>query len=319
MITINKMNYEQFALDYIEGTLDTKTKTAMEAFLAIHPDVKAELEEMELYTFDADEAIVFEGKETLIKTVAIRRIAWWQYATAAIVLIGVGFWLAQLMQAKQGLNESIMAEEKLIPPSPKEELASIENEEPIEVIAVEEEAQKAVQETVNPIQQKPKKRTPRKVQKAVPKKPVYKAAPKAVFAQEQHLNKQKEDIQTVVQTTIIKEENTIIKQAIAEVKPATKEVIKKAIQEMIQEDRQDPIQVEQALIAAVEPIELEKKLPEISLENIATEANAIADVTEDKAQNKLQKMGLLPSGKRKRFSFKNLKEALLPEAMTQAD
>ena len=41
---INKSNYELFALDYIEGNLDTRERKAMLAFLQAHPDLETEIE-----------------------------------------------------------------------------------------------------------------------------------------------------------------------------------------------------------------------------------------------------------------------------------
>ncbi len=65
---INKSNYEAYALDYIEGNLSDIEVREMELFLAAQPSIKAELEAMrELVTVTADESILFEPKELLLK------------------------------------------------------------------------------------------------------------------------------------------------------------------------------------------------------------------------------------------------------------
>jgi predicted DNA-binding protein len=43
---INISNYEQYALDYLEGTLNTEMQEAFDGFLALHPDLAEELDQM---------------------------------------------------------------------------------------------------------------------------------------------------------------------------------------------------------------------------------------------------------------------------------
>lgn len=55
MTEITRHNYEEFFLDYLEGTLSSLHRIAMEDFLTKNPDLKLELEEMECPVF-------FKGK-----------------------------------------------------------------------------------------------------------------------------------------------------------------------------------------------------------------------------------------------------------------
>ncbi len=47
MTEINRHNYEEFFLDYLEGTLSSLQRIALEDFLNMNPDLRLELEEME--------------------------------------------------------------------------------------------------------------------------------------------------------------------------------------------------------------------------------------------------------------------------------
>ncbi|WP_320020241.1 hypothetical protein [Labilibaculum manganireducens] len=54
MREITRYNYEEFFLDYLEGTLSSLQRVALEDFLTKNPDLKLELEEMECPVFNKD-------------------------------------------------------------------------------------------------------------------------------------------------------------------------------------------------------------------------------------------------------------------------
>ncbi len=66
VMSINKINYEQFALDYLEGNLSGNTLKEMELFLSENADIKKELEELELFYLEEEE-VIYNGKEYLLK------------------------------------------------------------------------------------------------------------------------------------------------------------------------------------------------------------------------------------------------------------
>ncbi len=68
MSIITRNNYEEFFLDYIEGEISAANKTALEAFLVLHPDLKAELDEMMDMDFSCDKASV-EINSDALKTI----------------------------------------------------------------------------------------------------------------------------------------------------------------------------------------------------------------------------------------------------------
>ena len=69
MRKITRNNYEEFFLDYLEGSLSALEEIALENFLALHPDLKAELEEMKLVILEEESA---ELEKESIKEIPFR-------------------------------------------------------------------------------------------------------------------------------------------------------------------------------------------------------------------------------------------------------
>ncbi|MBX2814551.1 MAG: hypothetical protein KTR24_01070 [Saprospiraceae bacterium] len=63
----NRNNYEEFALDYLEGTMNASDREGFKAFLLINSDLQTEFEQMSLVTMQPDPLQVYERKSTLIK------------------------------------------------------------------------------------------------------------------------------------------------------------------------------------------------------------------------------------------------------------
>jgi len=64
---ININNYELFAIDYIEGNLNTYDKSEFERFLKNNPKIKEEISDFGDFSFNEDE-IIFENKNKLKKS-----------------------------------------------------------------------------------------------------------------------------------------------------------------------------------------------------------------------------------------------------------
>lgn len=106
-MTINKFNYESYALDYLEGTLSPEMGEEMERFLKIHPAIEAELSGMmELLVLEPDTSIVYEGKERLLKE---EKVVWlsrkWVrplMAAASVLLLLTTFFVGYNAGVNQG-------------------------------------------------------------------------------------------------------------------------------------------------------------------------------------------------------------------------
>lgn len=91
---INKLNYEQFALDYLEGSLPVAKAAEMRSFLAKNPDIEQELEGMKDIFLVPDENIVFTNKKALKKsTIVGYNWKWISFGLSLAAIVAVLFWL----------------------------------------------------------------------------------------------------------------------------------------------------------------------------------------------------------------------------------
>ena len=143
---INKLNYEAFALEYLEGTLSLETAEAMEQFLLQHPDIKAELEEMRDFPVLIPKQIPFDNKSQLLKQPARDKILWLnplRWSVAASILLAVMF----LFFSKTRPIDPIIAtatSDEIIDSTPNKSVLSKELEDAREIAVVEN---KVIKET----------------------------------------------------------------------------------------------------------------------------------------------------------------------------
>ena len=64
---INRHNYEEFFILYMDNELDPAGRRMVEDFVQLHPDLKEELDILYQYKLVPDTHIVFDGKEELMK------------------------------------------------------------------------------------------------------------------------------------------------------------------------------------------------------------------------------------------------------------
>ncbi len=93
--TIDINNYEAYLLDHLEGNLSPADTEALMAFLDQHPDLKAEVEGLQLPYLEPDETIIYPNKALLKKSTGGRVVAmggrtrWYYAAAAAAIIAGV--------------------------------------------------------------------------------------------------------------------------------------------------------------------------------------------------------------------------------------
>jgi len=96
---INRNNYEEYFISYIENELNDTERKAVEDFVALNPDLKNELELFGATKLVADEKIIFADKESLLQKNSTKIIAWkwninvWASAAIFLLLLGVGWWM----------------------------------------------------------------------------------------------------------------------------------------------------------------------------------------------------------------------------------
>jgi len=116
-MTINKFNYEAFALDYLEGKLSVELTEEMERFLATHPAIEAELSGMmEVVYLEPDTSIVFEDKAALLKE---EKVVWFNkkwvrplIAAASVAILLMTYFSGYQAGVEQGDNRVVVNEEK---------------------------------------------------------------------------------------------------------------------------------------------------------------------------------------------------------------
>jgi hypothetical protein len=93
MKTINRENYEEYCLDYLEGNLSEDLKSEFDEFINENPDLENEVQDVELFYLTEPENIVFSDKKSLMKKttpVVIRmRPMYWKWAVAAACFLGI--------------------------------------------------------------------------------------------------------------------------------------------------------------------------------------------------------------------------------------
>lgn len=94
---VNMDNYEEYLVLYADGELGEAEQKELLAFISQHPELKAEMDMYAATKLVPDEAIVYSGKEQLMKPITAKRTislrSWWVYGAAAasvVLFIAIG-------------------------------------------------------------------------------------------------------------------------------------------------------------------------------------------------------------------------------------
>ncbi len=301
---INRINYEQFAIDYLEGNLLGEDLREMEVFLSKNPDVKKELEEMELFYLEPEVGVVFEGKEALKKEVVLEKPKvipfwnkFWMAGVAAILLLSFFTFILMNNINEKPENEIAVETPNLIEKEKEKVVVEDKKEAVIDKIKEEQKAFENVIEKQKPIQKK--------------------EAEKIIYAKttpKEQENKRENE-------TNIHDQNMNINHF-----PNTNNTIKPVVQTIAENDpsqknetQPESINVptkekEPVLLAVLDKMESIASEPlEFKKEKILKHTVQIAEVSSVEKESKLEKWGFLPEGSRGRVKFSNIKKSLIPE------
>lgn len=70
-VAVTPENFEHFAVALMEGTISEQEKSLLESFVLTHPEFEVELDAFRNAVQQADESVVFEGKESLKRTALV--------------------------------------------------------------------------------------------------------------------------------------------------------------------------------------------------------------------------------------------------------
>lgn len=299
MSTINKINYEQFAMDYLEGNLSGELLKEMNAFLEKNPAIKKELDGMELFYLEADESIVFEGKEALLKPVPTRKIFFLRpiFMIASCLLICASVSVFFLMNNENVLENEIAVENEIIINDKDSEEKIIEKANDERPSVYEKTIEKELES--NDVLEKSKPAIPPGVplkdkqpianqkEKNIPvyyEKPMLEAVDDVppIIAREFTNNQPVEENQPVANNEEPLKTPNVIRETV---------IVASLDLEPIDDSFSQDMHLQSTLVVVDEAMIIEK-------------------------QSRLVKLGLLPEreGKRK-ISFKTIKEALIPEGL----
>lgn len=139
-MTINKLNYEVYAIDYLDGNLSEDLQAEMEQFLLFNPEVAQEIAMFDSMVFVPDESVKYVGKQDLKKPMKFAILNYMNWIVP--VCMSLTFMVVYpYFQGGKGTNNS-----------PQREIESVEPTEP----AIRKEKEKQTVEYIvspNEVQQ----------------------------------------------------------------------------------------------------------------------------------------------------------------------
>lgn len=145
---VNMENYEEYMLLYADRELTPEQEQGLLDFVATHPELKPELEAYAATRLQPEEAMVFTGKDALIKTEPGGKTMWlggWKaYAAAASVILFIVLFSINRHSTKETQpvvvkNETITEPVTTPPPVISEEPAKtkeLHSNQPVNTVAV---------------------------------------------------------------------------------------------------------------------------------------------------------------------------------------
>lgn len=112
-MNINRNNYEEYFILYMDNELTPEERGMVEAFVQLHPDLKEELDLLLQYKFTPDTDIVFSGKEELLKGQAESIVNLSNYEEYLLLYIDNELNPAQAVAVEQFAAENLAVKKEL--------------------------------------------------------------------------------------------------------------------------------------------------------------------------------------------------------------
>ena len=113
-MTINRNNYEEYFLLYIDRELGHDEQLMVEDYVRLNPDLEKEFSLLK-QTTAIPPVMVFEGKEALLKEEKERRIfpLFWMRIAATLIILLAGGWFLLVITGRKGHPENITASNQI--------------------------------------------------------------------------------------------------------------------------------------------------------------------------------------------------------------
>lgn len=144
MMKIDRHNYEEFFILYMDNELSSEDRREVEAFVQLHPDLKDELDLLQQFKVSPDTNVVFAGKEELMKMNGQTPVSLTNYEEWFVQYID-----DELTDEQKNVVEKFVAEN----PSLQKELSLLQQTklQPEEIVFTNKESLYRSEEKVRPI------------------------------------------------------------------------------------------------------------------------------------------------------------------------
>ena len=110
---INRHNYEEFFLLYVDNELSSEDRRMVEDFVQLHPDLNEELELLSQFKITPDDDIVFDNKEELLKVNGETPVSLNNYEESLLSYIDNELTEQQRIAVEQFVNTNSAAKKEL--------------------------------------------------------------------------------------------------------------------------------------------------------------------------------------------------------------
>ncbi|MBN8687200.1 MAG: hypothetical protein J0M10_09285 [Chitinophagales bacterium] len=112
-MNINRHNYEEYFILYMDNELDAAGRQEVEAFVRLHPDLKEELELLQQFKLSPDEQVVYSGKAELLKGVSSGPVTLQNYEEYLLLYIDNELSASDTAAVEKFINENLAVKKEL--------------------------------------------------------------------------------------------------------------------------------------------------------------------------------------------------------------
>ncbi len=122
-MNINRNNYEEYFLLYIDRELNADEQEALESFVRRHPDLEKELDRLK-QTVNFPPEIIFDNKDSLLREEKKRRFlpVYWMRIAASLIILLAGAWVMLIIIPSKNTPQGQTADRNIKPARDKNQI-----------------------------------------------------------------------------------------------------------------------------------------------------------------------------------------------------